>query len=221
MVRYELFASPLGTCGLAFGELGLVAVVLPSQTEAATRRALVRLSEKRRLPAREPGGEERPAWVIAALEAIVRSLEESASDAHAELADIPLDLRNLSEFRRKVYEQARRIPRGQVVTYAELASASGSAGAARAIGRAMATNPFPIVVPCHRVISSQGDLHGFSAPGGVKTKAALLAIERKGSVTPEGPRPVGSKGATSKPNKPRSAPTDQSSLPFGPPDGTN
>lgn len=174
VVGTVLFATPVGTCGVAYSDVGLVAVVLPSQTETATRRALERAVQRRKL---ELSAEAQPPpWLAAAEGAIVRALTDGAG-ADADLAEIPLDARGLSDFQGRVFAAARRIPRGQVASYGELARASGSPGAARAIGRAMATNPFPVVVPCHRVVGSQGDLHGFSSPGGVKTKAALLAIE--------------------------------------------
>jgi methylated-DNA-[protein]-cysteine S-methyltransferase len=84
----------------------------------------------------------------------------------------------VTPFSVRVYEAARRVPPGCTVSYGELARAAGSPGAARAVGRAMATNPFPIVIPCHRVLASGGKAGGFSAYGGVATKDRLLAIEK-------------------------------------------
>ena len=88
-------------------------------------------------------------------------------------------LDSISPFFRKVYECANRIPSGAVRTYGELAREAGSPKAARAVGQAMARNPFPLVVPCHRVLGGTKALVGFSAPGGLKTKSLLLEMESR------------------------------------------
>jgi methylated-DNA-[protein]-cysteine S-methyltransferase len=90
---------------------------------------------------------------------------------------LPLDLPAWSEFRRRVYEIVAAIPHGQVRTYAEVAALAGSPGAARAVGGAMAANPVPGVIPCHRVMGAGGCLTGFSAPGGTDAKKWLLELE--------------------------------------------
>jgi methylated-DNA-[protein]-cysteine S-methyltransferase len=92
----------------------------------------------------------------------------------AQLAAI-IDWNGLSGFRRAVMEEALRIPRGETRTYGWLAERVGRPRAARAVGRVMATNPLPIVVPCHRVIGSDGSLRGYGA--GLPMKAALLRAE--------------------------------------------
>src|SRR5207244_11104545 len=83
----------------------------------------------------------------------------------------------LSEFHRRVYAIARAIPPGRTLTYGDIANRLGDPTAARAVGRALGENPFPIVVPCHRVLAANGKLGGFSAPGGPPTKLTLLRIE--------------------------------------------
>lgn len=80
-------------------------------------------------------------------------------------------------FRRRVYDIVRAIPYGAVMTYGEVAIAAGSPGAARGVGGAMAANPVPVLIPCHRVIGVNGDLTGFSASGGVASKKWLLGME--------------------------------------------
>lgn len=91
-------------------------------------------------------------------------------------------LENVPPFHRKVYRALCKVPAGKTVTYAELAKRVGSPGAARAVGQAMARNPWPIIIPCHRVVAGNGKLGGYSGRGGVATKRALLAIE---GVSPE------------------------------------
>jgi methylated-DNA-[protein]-cysteine S-methyltransferase len=81
------------------------------------------------------------------------------------------------EFNGRVYEAARAIPPGETLTYGEVAERIGERGAAQAVGKALGGNPFPIVVPCHRVLAADGTLRGFSAPGGIATKRRMLAIE--------------------------------------------
>jgi methylated-DNA-[protein]-cysteine S-methyltransferase len=89
--------------------------------------------------------------------------------------DVELDLSYVKGFRRDVLLLTAQIPRGHVVTYAELARRAGSPRAFRAVGHAMATNPIPLAIPCHRVIGSNGSLHGYG--GGLDMKRRLLAIE--------------------------------------------
>jgi methylated-DNA-[protein]-cysteine S-methyltransferase len=90
-------------------------------------------------------------------------------------AEIPVAFRGGTAFQRRVWEELQRIPRGTTVTYAELATRIGRPGAARAVGAAVARNPISIVVPCHRVVGSDGSLTGYA--GGVERKRALLALE--------------------------------------------
>jgi len=101
--------------------------------------------------------------------------ETSALDA------IPLDMEQVPPFQRRVYEMARGISPGQTISYGDLAVRMGQPGAARAVGQALGRNPFPLVVPCHRVLAADGRMGGFSANGGVATKLRLLTIERDGN----------------------------------------
>jgi methylated-DNA-[protein]-cysteine S-methyltransferase len=91
--------------------------------------------------------------------------------------DLPLDLSTLSEFQRRVLTIALKIPRGKYLTYGDVAKAIGKPQASRAVGQALGHNPIPIVIPCHRVLGSDGSLHGYSGGGGLRTKAWLLQLE--------------------------------------------
>ena len=91
--------------------------------------------------------------------------------------DLPLDLNRMTAFQQQVLQLTSKIPYGQTSTYQAIAIQLGNPGAARAVGRVEATNPIPLVIPCHRVLGSDGGLHGYGGPGGIKQKAWLLSLE--------------------------------------------
>jgi methylated-DNA-[protein]-cysteine S-methyltransferase len=109
--------------------------------------------------------------------ALCRRLVDFASGAADDFADVPLFTARLSEFDQSVVRACRRIPYGATLSYGELAKRAGHAGAARGVGRTMATNRFPIIVPCHRVVAAGGRIGGYSAPQGLAMKRRLLALE--------------------------------------------
>jgi methylated-DNA-[protein]-cysteine S-methyltransferase len=144
-----------------------VALQLPEGSEGAT---IERLSRKTGdAPRADP-----PVAVEHAIDAIRHLLEGERTD----LRDITLDLEGETAFHRAVYEQTRAIPAGETKSYGDIARAIGEPHAARAVGQALGANPLPVLVPCHRVLASDGSLHGFSARGGITTKQRLLEIER-------------------------------------------
>lgn len=164
---YALFDTPIGRCAIAWGPCGLTALQLPEASDDETRARIER---------RDPAAREAPPPPVVrrAIEAIGALLRgESASD----LTELELDLSGVPEFERRVYELARGIRPGEVLTYGELAARLGMSGAARAVGRALGRNPFAIIVPCHRVLAAGGRSGGFSAHGGTATKLRLLTLE--------------------------------------------
>jgi methylated-DNA-[protein]-cysteine S-methyltransferase len=94
-----------------------------------------------------------------------------------DLSAVPLEMDDLPPFHRLVYEVARTIPPGSTLSYGEIAARLADRGAARDVGEALGQNPFPLIVPCHRVLAAGGKVGGFSAAGGVTTKLRLLTIE--------------------------------------------
>jgi methylated-DNA-[protein]-cysteine S-methyltransferase len=96
---------------------------------------------------------------------------------HRRQFDLPLDLSHMSPFQVRVLHLTSSIPYGQTSTYKEIATRLGNPNAARAVGRVEATNPIPLVIPCHRVLGTDGSLHGYGGPGGIKLKAWLLELE--------------------------------------------
>ena len=165
--------TAFGWVGIAASEAGLVGLTLPAPTEAA---ALEQLRE-RHGPGEPDDG--RLASLKARLQAYFRGEPVSFDD-------LSLDVQGATEFQRRVWAATRAIPRGQTRTYGELAREIGSPGAARAVGQALARNPWPIVVPCHRVVGHGGRLTGFG--GGLEMKRRLLEME--GAHFGEGKRTV-------------------------------
>ena len=108
---------------------------------------------------------------------LVRRLQCYAQGARDDFRDVQIDPGPQTEFQRRVTRLCRRIPYGKTLTYGQLAAGAGSPNAARAVGRCMAANRVPLVVPCHRVVASDGRLGGYSAIGGIATKRRLLDLE--------------------------------------------
>jgi methylated-DNA-[protein]-cysteine S-methyltransferase len=164
---FALFDTSIGRCGIAWGARGIAGVQLPEASEPKTRARLMR---------RYPHAREAPppAEVRRAIDAIASLLRGEPSD----LSAVVLDMEGIPEFERRVYAAARGITAGATLSYGELAARVGERGLAREVGQALGRNPFPIIVPCHRILATGGRAGGFSANGGVATKLRLLTIER-------------------------------------------
>lgn len=154
-----LFETAIGTCGVTWSDAGITGVLMPRRRPLAGTPL-----------AATPGV---LASVRDAIEGIVALLDGERRD----LRHVALDERDLDPFRREVYAATRAVGPGATASYGELARAVGRPGAARAVGAALGSNPFPIVVPCHRVLAADGALTGFSAPGGIATKRRMLELE--------------------------------------------
>lgn len=163
---YTTFDTTVGRCGIAWGEAGIVGVQLPEARELETRRRLLH---------QYPDAREwrPPADVQHAIDGIVATLNGKPID----LSDIPLDTYDIPEFNCRVYEEIRRIPRGETRTYAEIAIHLYVSGAVNAVSSAVARNPFAIIVPCHRALVAPGQTSGFAGNAGIVTKSRLLSIE--------------------------------------------
>ncbi len=160
-LRFHVFETGLGWVGVALSDSGLREIKLPiSSRDEATRQML-------ELGADEPATPAEQRSVVALVTALISGQPYTNG--------VTLDWTGITPFRRAVMEECMRIPAGQTLTYGELAERVGRPGAARAVGRVMATNPFPPLVPCHRVLGSNGTLHGYG--GGLPMKAALLKAE--------------------------------------------
>jgi methylated-DNA-[protein]-cysteine S-methyltransferase len=173
VTEFALFATTISCCGIAWRGGDICGVQLPEASEAATRARL-----GGRFPeAREAAPSD---WVARAIDDIVALLEGKAVD----LSGVELDMEGVPAFHQRVYAVVRAIPPGSTLTYGGVAARVGSPGSARAVGQAMAKNPFAPIVPCHRVLAAGGKAGGFSANGGIITKMKMLAIEGASGVQP-------------------------------------
>ena len=161
---FTVVETDVGPVGLVRGEKGYRGVLLPGPGGTRAMRARIR---------REwPGAREDADALADGVAAI-----EAWSEGRPPPKGLKLDLAGVGPFHRRVYGVLRRIPRGRTLTYAEVARKAGSPGAHRSVGSAMARNPLPILLPCHRVLRTGGGLGGFSAPGGLPLKERMLRLE--------------------------------------------
>lgn len=165
---HALFDTAIGTCGIAWGPGGIVAVQLPEADAQATRARLLRGISPHCAAFAEP-----PPAVCSAIDGMQALLTGQPRD----LCEVPLDMSGVSPFHQQVYAIARAIPPGSTRTYGEVAEQIGSKGLSRAVGQALGLNPFAPVVPCHRVLAAGDKTGGFSAGGGAATKLRMLEIE--------------------------------------------
>jgi methylated-DNA-[protein]-cysteine S-methyltransferase len=163
---FALFDTPIDCCGIVWNGRGIAGVQLPETDRRAVRNRIVR---------RFPGACEAvpPADVQRVVYDIVALLNGEPRD----LDYAKIDTAALPDFHRRVYDVARTIPAGATLSYGEIAERLGDRLLAREVGEALGQNPFPIIVPCHRVLAAGGKMGGFSARGGVRTKLRLLSIE--------------------------------------------
>jgi methylated-DNA-[protein]-cysteine S-methyltransferase len=166
-IAYRTLESPVGTLLLAATDQGLVRVAYEQQDHDHVLQGLSELISPRilRAPRR--------------LDQVARQLAEYFAGERRDFV-LPLDFRLAHGFRRAVLAHLVSINYGHTESYAEVAAATGHARAVRAVGTACATNPLPVVVPCHRVLRSDGKLGGYA--GGLEVKAALLSFEAGGPI---------------------------------------
>ena len=171
--RYAVASTALGAFGVVWGEAGIARTWMHARTPDSTRRQILRAF---------PDAEEAPppAGVATAIADVVALLAGESRMVGGEL-----DMRPIPEFDRRVYDLARTIPPGETLTYGAIAKALGEEPMrARDVGAALSRNPFAPIVPCHRVVAANGQLGGYSAPGGTASKRRLLELEGAAIVAP-------------------------------------
>jgi methylated-DNA-[protein]-cysteine S-methyltransferase len=163
--HYHLFDTKLGVAGIAWSDGGIVRFRLPDPNREATERDL----KTKGMPASPPP----------AVAAVVEEAKRYFAGERIDFTAIKLDLASVDPFRRAIYDALRKVSFGETVTYGQLARRAGAnePQAAQEVGIAMARNPVPLIIPCHRVLAAGGKLGGFSAPGRTEAKQRMLALE--------------------------------------------
>jgi O-6-methylguanine DNA methyltransferase len=164
-LKYRIVDTAFGYVGIAVTEKGISAVTLPCDTE---EESIISLGEK-------SGNADMNSELLPDL------VDRLINYFNGEKVSFPdeLDFKSASEFQKRVWQAARRIPYGETRSYLWVATQAGNPRASRAAGRALGRNPLPIIIPCHRVIAGNGGMGGFT--GGVEMKMRLLALESSGS----------------------------------------
>lgn len=160
---YHLFDTAIGLCGIAWSDDGVTRFRLPDQSRDAAERAF--------------GAKAGPQTPPPHIADVIAQAERYFAGERIDFAATGLDLAGVDPFRRTIYDALRAVGWGETVTYGELAKRAGAPGAAQDVGIAMARNPVPLIIPCHRVLAAGGKLGGFSAPGRTEAKQRMLALE--------------------------------------------
>ncbi|WP_307816141.1 methylated-DNA--[protein]-cysteine S-methyltransferase [Myceligenerans indicum] len=174
---FVVFPTRIGHCAIVWRHGGAVVGSTLPQGGADQVRGAVRRWYEGAVEA-EP-----PAAVAAAVDRVTGLLGDGGEAEDAPTARIELDMTAVPDFDRRVYDVVRQIPPGQTLTYGEVATRLGAPGSAQAVGQALGRNPFPPIVPCHRVLAAGGKIGGFSARGGASAKRRML--EREGALVEE------------------------------------
>jgi methylated-DNA-[protein]-cysteine S-methyltransferase len=164
-MKYTIFSTAWGYFGLAADKKGLIRTCLPCESCKTVEKCLL-------------AGLENPQFNKNLLKPLQKQIIAYFEGKPARF-NTHLVLDGLSPFARKVLVACEKIPAGKTVSYSQLASMIGKPRASRAVGSALARNPIPLIIPCHRVIHSDGSLGNFSAFGGTSTKKKLLALESR------------------------------------------
>jgi methylated-DNA-[protein]-cysteine S-methyltransferase len=175
--HYHIFETANGFCGIGWNDAGVTRFHLPTSTAAAAERAV-----QRRIPDAEPGAP------TPEVDETIAAAKRYFMGERIDFSNIRLDLADQEPFFRQVYEAVRQVEWGHTTTYGAVAKELGTGPeTARDIGQAMAKNPVPLIIPCHRVLAAGGKVGGFSAPGGSAAKRRMLELE---GVHVEPPRPA-------------------------------
>jgi methylated-DNA-[protein]-cysteine S-methyltransferase len=159
-----IFDTALGEFGIGWTDAGLARLQLPGMERDALERRIGR-------------GGAGPGEPNRAIEALINQIEDYADGAAVDFSAVPLDLTGVPEFHQRAYALLLGIGWGETTTYGALARQLGDVTLSRAVGAAMGANPIPLVIPCHRVLASDGKAGGFSAPGGAESKLRMLSLE--------------------------------------------
>ncbi len=176
IIDYAIFPTELGRMGVAKSSSGLIAVTIPHKSEEDVRIELKFELEERWKKAQRK--KRRETFELregqSNFEEIISTFQRYFLGERIEF-DYPLDFYEATQFQKEVWQTARKIPYGETRSYGWIAKQIGRPRASRAVGSAMASNPLPLIVPCHRVIAGGGKIGGFSS--GLEWKRRLLSLE--------------------------------------------
>ena len=170
---YDVFHVSHGWCAAVRSRKGICAFVLPVRSAQIAEEEILALAA-RSLPPGAPAPRRAPSALQQLADATARYFDGET----VRFDEFPVDLAAGTSFQQRVWGMIGRIPRGQVRTYRWIGVEIGRPEAARAIGGAVGANPVPLLIPCHRVVGSDGSLVGFSAEGGIGLKMKMLDLEK-------------------------------------------
>ena len=166
-----IFDTALGEFGIGWTDAGVARLQLPGLDRVGLLSRINRDGAQAADPPR-------------AIEALINRIEDYAEGEHVDFSDLEFDLAGVSDFNRRAYALLLQTGWGATTTYGAMARQLGDVGLSRAVGAAMGANPIPLLIPCHRVLASDGKPGGFSAPGGAESKLRMLALEGVSVGTP-------------------------------------
>ena len=166
-IKYTIFKTKWGYFGLTATDNGLLRTCLPLTKRGKVESQLLCCFPSARYDEH-------------LFKVIQRRITAYFDGVRIDFMDVPIVLDGLGLFARRVLTVCRGVKFGQTVSYGQLAKIAGKPRAARAVGTVLAQNPLPLIIPCHRVIRTDGSLGGFSAAGGIRTKAKLIEFEKQG-----------------------------------------
>jgi methylated-DNA-[protein]-cysteine S-methyltransferase len=165
--EYTIFETSNGFAALAWNKNGVTSLRLPASSEARAEASVLR-----RFP------QARRTTPSAQMASLISEIKRYFDGEKVDFSAVPLDMGSQDPFFARVYAEVRKLGWGETTTYGAVAKVLGAEPqAARDVGQAMASNPIPLIVPCHRVLAAGGRIGGFSAPGGSRSKAKMLEIE--------------------------------------------
>lgn len=161
--KYAIFQTCLGWCGIAYGKQGIIRIYLPEIKKEKLKKTILSLYKNIKEDSKS-------------IKKVINNICLYFKGNNPQF-DFPIDMEAMTKFEKKVYKKTMKIPFGKIKTYKWLAEKINVPGGARAAGNALGRNPIPLIIPCHRVLRSNGTLGGFSAPGGLPLKKKMLFIE--------------------------------------------
>jgi len=176
-MEYGLVKANIGWCGVICTDRGLRNVIIGVGSRKRARALILKKLSALFAPHQSRAKLLSKQSTSGIASRVLLKIKRYASGAKMDFSSIKLDTAPLTCFERDVFRAVRAIPYGKTMSYQDVAKKIGSPKACRAVGRSLARNPLPIIIPCHRVIGSKGELRGFSTPGGIGIKRKLLQME--------------------------------------------